>query len=110
MYKLITLPDFVSGLYYSRKELLLTPSFLPDVTYRQAIDHYAELVKNGLERLKKSFNCDSVGIDLNLEGAYDIGDIVGASEHITGIAVWQPITKKIVTVEGGQVKISYKVG
>ena len=110
MYKLITLPDFVSGLYYSRKELLLTPSFLPDVTYRKAIDHYAELVKNGLERLKKSFNCDSVGIDLNLEGAYDIGDIVGASEHITGIAVWQPITKKIVTIKDGRITISYKVG
>lgn len=109
-FKITSVPAFVSGTYYSRQDVLLTPSFLPDVTFRKAIDHYADLVKSGLERLKKSFNSDSVNIDLDLEGSYDIGDIVGASEHITGIAIWQPITKKIVTIKDGRITISYKVG
>lgn len=109
-YKNTDTPAFVSGSYYSKQDVLLTPSFLPGVMFRKAIDHYAELVASGLERLKKSFNCDSVNIDLDLEGSYDIGDIVGASEHITGLAVWQPITKKIVTIKDGRTSISYKVG
>lgn len=104
------IPAFVSGVYYKKQEVILTPSFLPDVTFKKVLDHFSELVASGLERLKKSFNCDSVSIDLDLEGSYDIGDIVGATEHITGLAVWQPITKKIVTIKDGRITISYKVG
>ena len=108
--KLKIIPSFVSGKYYTRQNTVLPPSFLPDVTFKKVLDHFADLVENGVERLKKSLNCDSVDIGLDLEGEYDIGDIVGASEHITGISVWQPITKKIVTIKNGRTTISYKVG
>ena len=74
------------------------------------IDHYADLVEYGVERLKSAWGCDSVDINLDADGEYDVGDIVGASEHITGIAVWQPITKKIVNIKNGLITISYKVG
>lgn len=109
-FKVTSVPGFVSGCYYTKQDVILTPSFLPNVTFRKTFDHYAELVKSGLERLKQSLNRDSVDIDLDLEGNYDIGDIVGAAEQITGIAIWQPITKKIVTIKDGRTTISYKVG
>ena len=108
-YKVTSIPAFVSGKYYSKHDVLLTPSFVSGVMFRKAIDHYAELVASGLERLMQSYNCDSVDIDLDLEGSYDIGDIVGAVENTTRITVWQPITKKIVTIKNGFVTVSMKM-
>ena len=39
-----------------------------------------------------------------------IGDIVGAKENVTGISVWQPITKKIIKIINGKINIDYEVG
>lgn len=103
-------PPFVGGEVYSYEYKLIKPSFMLDTYYRLAYDNYADLVAGGLDRLKSSLDCDSISIDLELEGNYDIGDIVGAVEHTTGVSVWQPITKKIVTIKDGQTTISYKVG
>ena len=63
-----------------------------------------------LEQLKKLLTGDSVKVDLELQGSYDIGDIVGAHEQTTGISVWQPITKKIVSIQDGQESITYEIG
>ena len=103
-------PVFKSGEYYSYEYKLIKPSFMPDTYYELVYDNYADLVAGGLDKLKSSQDCDSISIDLELEGNYDIGDIVGAVEHTTGVSVWQPITKKIVTIKDGQTTISYKVG
>lgn len=103
-------PDFISGEVYSYEYKLIKPSFMPDTYYELVYDNYADLVAGGLDKLKSSQDCDSISIDLELEGNYDIGDIVGAVEHTTGVSVWQPITKKIVTIKNGQTTISYKVG
>lgn len=103
-------PAFKSGEVYSYEYKLIKPSFMLGTYYDLAYDNYADLVAGGLDRLKSSLDCDSISIDLELEGNYDIGDIVGAVEHTTGVSVWQPITKKIVTIKDGQTTISYKVG
>ena len=40
----------------------------------------------------------------------DIGDIIGARENITGIEAWQPVKKKIVTIENeNDIKVEYEV-
>jgi len=103
-------PAWVSGAYYSLEDAIAKPSFAANAFFEKKYDHYAELVAGGVERLKSAWGCDSVDIDLDLDGEYDIGDIVGASEHIIGISVWRPITKKIVNIKNGYTTISYKVG
>lgn len=108
--KAITAPAWTSGMYYSLQDAIAKPSFASGIFFAKVYDHYAELVKGGLKRLQSAFGVDTVKIDLNLDEEYDIGDIVGAAEHITGISVWQPITKKIVNIKNGRVTISYKVG
>ena len=87
------IPDFISGKYYKRY-----------------LDHYADLVENAVKKIEEIYNCDSIDMNLSLEDNYDIGDIVGATECITGISVWQPITKKIVKIKGNEVSIEYEVG
>lgn len=70
-----------------------------------------ELIKNGTERLKKLWEPVTLTIDFDdTTDSYDVGDIVGAYDSITGISASAVITKKIVTIKNGQINISYKVG
>ena len=106
----IAAPAFASGVYYSYEHKLIKPSFVVDTYFRRAYDNYADLVAGGLEKLKDSHHSDTINIDFDTDAQYDIGDIVGANEHSTGVAVWQPITKKIVTIANNKETVNYKIG
>lgn len=70
-----------------------------------------ELEKGGIELIQDSWNSNEVNFDFNAnETLYDIGDVIGAAETITGVIVEAEITKKIVTIDKGQITINYKVG
>lgn len=70
-----------------------------------------ELIKGGTERIQESWNSDEVKFDFDSNAeTYDVGDIVGATERITGISVAAAISKKIVTIKKGLININYKVG
>ena len=69
-----------------------------------------DLKEKGIEKLK-SYASGNVKMNFDAESTvYDIGDIVGAKEIITGSFVKERIIKKIVTIKKGQTNIEYKVG
>lgn len=69
------------------------------------------LKKKGIEKLSGYASDGKISMKLDAESTiYDIGDIVGAKEIITGASVKERIIKKIVTIKKGQTKIEYKVG
>lgn len=74
------------------------------------VESIDELEKGGRDALKDSWNSDSLEINIESTQNYDIGDVIGAREHITNIFVARPIAKKIVTIKGDIVTASYKVG
>lgn len=69
------------------------------------------LMQGGIDLLEESYSSDEIDFkfDSNDE-TYDVGDIVGAKEEVTGIAVNAEITKKIVKISNNTTTISYKVG
>ena len=70
-----------------------------------------ELIQKGTEELLKLWEPDKLNVDFDdSTDSYDVGDIVGAYDNITGISVAAVITKKIVTIKNGLITISYKVG
>lgn len=70
-----------------------------------------ELIKSGTQRLQEFNVNDKVQLDFTSEETiYDVGDIVGAMEIVTGIIVNKKINKKVVTINQGLVNIQYKVG
>lgn len=70
-----------------------------------------DLERGGIDRLREYFLTDEVDVALDADGdQYEIQDIVAATDNITGLAATAEITKKIVTIESGQITISYKVG
>lgn len=107
-------PTWQSGIYYSlREDVEIIPDFKSGTYFRQVLDHYANLVSSAIEQFtKESEECNEIEIDLDSTiQEYDIGDIVGASEPVTGIVVFQPITKKIIKLEEDSIPtITYEVG
>ncbi len=76
-----------------------------------SIESEEELILNGTAELAALWGQDELQIALDDNSdVYSIGDIVGAYDHITKIAVASAITKKIVTVRDGILTISYEVG
>ena len=75
------------------------------------VESLDELKKGGIEKLKEYANGNKVQMDFATEEVtYDIGDIIGAREIITGTFATEKIIKKIVTITQGLVNIQYKVG
>jgi len=81
-------------------------------TYENAnTESSEELRQGGIDRIKESWEGSEVNFDFDAnEISYDIGDIVGAKERMTGIEVNAEITKKIVKIQDNTTTISYKVG
>lgn len=75
-----------------------------------SVESIEELESSGIEKFKELQNDGKVQMQLNAAQEYDIDDIVGAREFITGITMSKPIVKKIVTINKGIIKIENKVG
>ena len=106
-----TAPTFVSNTYYFKETVDVYNTFIANKYFRQSEDRYFTLVEGGIARLQESYATkDSVSVDLEESQVYDISDIVGAMENITGISVKQYINKKIIKIENGIVTISYTIG
>lgn len=70
-----------------------------------------DLESGGIDRLKELSLADEVDAAFDEDSdQYEVQDIVGATDNIIGLTVTAEITKKIVTIENGQITISYKVG
>ena len=71
------------------------------------ISDRAELITEGTEKFKELLSTDeiSIGFDADSEG-FDVGDIIGAVDHITGLAASATIKKKVLTIKNGQMTIS----
>ena len=71
-----------------------------------------DLREDGIKKMTELRSIDKSEIALpETEGlSYDIGDIVGATEHKSGINVSATVTQKIVKINNGVVSTEYKTG
>ena len=106
-----TKPVWQSKTFYTKVAFSVPPVFVQEKYYKKVFDRFAQLVEGGCKKLQESYNADQIDIDIDASNEYDIGDIVGAYERVTGIAVWEPITKKIVKLQNNEIiSINYKIG
>lgn len=69
-----------------------------------------DLIAYGTERFEELLQQDKLSVSFTDEAddIFDVGDIVGATESVTGISVTVPITKKIVNIKSGELSVSYQ--
>lgn len=103
-------PAFESGKYYQKIKSMVAPSWKSNTYYQLFIDHYADLVSKGIEKLNDYWNKDTLKSILGEEYEYDVGDIVGGYEKTTGIRVTREIIKKILKINNGYAELTYEIG
>ena len=69
-----------------------------------------ELIREGEERLREAWNASTVDMRLDDEYEFDIGDVITATEVVTGLTLTRSVVKKIVTYDGNNFKCQYLVG
>lgn len=75
------------------------------------VESLDDLEEKGIERFKEIAQADEITASFDPEyDCYEVQDLVGATDNVTGLKVSAEITKKIVTIENDMVTISYKVG
>ena len=63
-----------------------------------------------IDKINEAYKADDLQVNLEeTDRIYDVGDIVGAKDDATGQGAVQEVTKKIITIENGDVNIRYEV-
>lgn len=66
-----------------------------------------DLVAGGTERFRELLQQDQLDVNFpESDDIYSVGDIVGATDNVTGISIAVPVTKKIVKIEGDLVSVA----
>lgn len=72
-----------------------------------SVESEDDLVSGGTERFKELLQQDQLDVNFpESDDIYNVGDIVGATDNVTGISIAVPVTKKIVKIEGDLVSVS----
>lgn len=103
-------PAWSQNKYYSETDETVAPAWTANKYFKMVTDQYAVMVQNAVERMEKAHQADDMKIALEeTEQVYDVGDIVGTSEEITGITAVQEVCKKIIKINNDDVTITYEV-
>lgn len=104
------IPAWVPNTYYTLYEdVEQIPTYNADNCYYAVEDRMAELVKSGIEKLESLCDTSTLDIDLELESNYDVLDIVGSIDEVTGIEVNKPILRKIIKIKKDILSVEYEV-
>ena len=109
--KLDGVPVFSQFEVYGEADLV-KPPFAEDKYYYQAKDHFAGLVESANKKLTEELQAlESLEGTLEEDaGEFDIGDIFGGKENVTGITGKSFVNKKIVKIDAFKVEIQYDIG
>ena len=106
-----TAPTWAAGTYYSETDLKVAPEWTSETYFKEYLDRMAVMVASALEKLAEYHASDQLGIDLEeTEQVYDVGDLVGTIEQVTGLDAVQEVIKKIIKIQNDDIVISYEVG
>lgn len=71
------------------------------------VESEEDLIKQGMEEFRGLTASDEISIDFDADSdSYDVGDIIGAVDGITGLTATAKIAKKIVTIKNGKITVS----
>lgn len=110
VYKKRNYPTWTNNKYYTAIQYQPIPEFVADYFYIRYEDHYEALIEAAKKKIEEYQKKDELSIKLDEKQVYDINDVVGASDEVTGIRAVERIVQKIIKIERGIVSFSYSTG
>lgn len=107
---LTSAPDFKNNTYYKQERKIIIPIWVSGTYFKAVEDHYAVMISSAIEKLNEANASESLLIDLSeSDRCYDIGDLVGSIESVTGLSTVQEVVKKIIKISHNDITIKYEV-
>lgn len=76
-----------------------------------SVESEDELISGGTQRLQEAYaTANTLETDFQNNAEYDVGDVVGARETITGVTVKRDIVKKILKVNSSGIRVECQIG
>lgn len=76
-----------------------------------SVESEDELISGGTQRLQEAYAAaNTLETDFQNNAEYDVGDVVGARETITGVTVKRDIVKKILKVNSNGISVECQIG
>uniref|UniRef100_UPI0005D2617D hypothetical protein n=1 Tax=Butyrivibrio sp. WCD2001 TaxID=1280681 RepID=UPI0005D2617D len=110
VYKKRTVPTWQTNKYYTAVTYQPLPQWISNCAYTQYEDHYQALIEGALKKIEDYRKQDTLDVKLDEKQSYDINDIIGASDEVTGISVRERIVQKIIKIQRGVVSFEYRSG
>lgn len=101
-------PKYESGNCFYKKMIVEAPKF-EGKFYRLVHDHYAQLVRNGVDYILGQKNQNSYAVTVD-DFELNIGDTIGGEDEITGLNEPQVVINKIIKINRGVVDVDYEMG
>lgn len=101
-------PIWSSNKYYAKSTEKVAPKWAAGY-FKKVTDRYAVMVQDAQSKLSEAYNTDVIKVSLDdTDTEYDVGDLVGANEEVTGMTAVAEIIKKIIKI-GTDIEIRYEV-
>ena len=102
-------PTWAKNNYYAKTDAKTAPAWSKGY-YKKVTDRYAVMVHDAISKIEEAYSTDTIQISLDdTDAEYDVGDIVGAHEDVTGMTAVAEIIKKIIKISNGNIEIKYEV-
>jgi hypothetical protein len=85
------------------------PTYVRGKYFYAVQDRLAELVKAAKEKLEELCDTSTLDISLELTSDYDVGDIIGAYDEITGQLIPKEILRKVIKIKKDILSVDYEV-
>lgn len=103
-------PAWTKNKFYTQSDEKVVPKWTGNKYYKVVYDRYAVMVAKAIERFEEAHAADALSIDLaETEQCYDIGDLVGSTESVTGFESVQEVVKKIIKISNNDITVNYEV-
>jgi hypothetical protein len=103
-------PPFEQGKYFTLvKDVEQIPEFWRKRYYYAVYDNYKNLVESGLEKFEQIKDTTTLDVELELQSNYDVGDIMGLVDDVTGEPIRKPILRKIIKIKKDILSVDYEV-
>ena len=102
-------PSFSSKTFYYQTQARDIPVFSDYNVFRRYEDHYAELIRQGIEYIEAQRIPTTFSMSISDTAEVDVDDIVGFEDHVTTTSDVQRVSKKIIKIESHDTTIQYEV-
>lgn len=102
-------PTWKANTFYKEETVWIPPIFAQGNVYEKVMDHYADMVADGISFLETQVNSKTQNVTMG-NFIVNIGDTVGGRDEFTGESIIAEISNINADIKNGMLEVEYVIG